>query len=72
MQIMAFLLSYLNFCKNCQWISSKLKNFAKNLILLPKKLKDFAQKLKKIAEKLNGPVVSDTCANRKSAQKSLQ
>ena len=50
-------------------ISSKLKHFAENLILLPKKLKDFAQKLKKIAEKLNGPVVSTTCANRKSAQK---
>ena len=41
----------------------KTQNFCKkkkNLILLPKKLKDFAQKLKKIAEKLNGPVVSDT------------
>jgi len=39
------------------------------LTLLPKKLKDFAQKLKKFVEKLNGPVVSTTCPNRKSAQK---
>ena len=69
MQTMRFVQSFLNFCKNCQWFSSKLKIFAKNLILLLKKLKHFAKKLKEIAEKLNGPVVSTTCANRKSAQK---
>ena len=69
MQTKRFLPSFLNFCKSCEWFSSKLKIFAKNLILLLKKLKHFAKKLKEIAEKLNGPVVSTTCANRKSAQK---
>ena len=70
MQTMRFLPSFLNFLQKLPMVFIKTQNFCQKLDTLAKKTQAFCQKkLKEIAEKLNGPVVSTTCANRKSAQK---